>query len=211
MKLLYLLFLFVFNSYTQVDHLKDATKEFKKKLQNLASYYEQGDYEKELQAICKSSLSNLYNPDNNSVIIFDIDETALTDYYFFKSQNFDWTIEDAFQFRKSSTSAAIKPVFDFYTAVRNLGFKVIFITSRRSTLQEATEKNLQKEGYTDYEQLILLPIELFNAGVKHEEWKAEKRAELAQKYNIVASISDSDKDFEGGNTGFKIKLPNYLY
>ena len=30
-------------------------------------------------------------------------------------------------------------------------------------------------------------------------------------YSIVATVGDQWSDFEGGHTGYKVKLPNYLY
>jgi len=181
--------------------------------EKLISYYEFDQYNTEVENICKEGLLNILKLEkkDNSAIVFDIDETILTDYPFFKEKNFEWTIEDAFEFRKKGISQVIKPVFEFYKELIKLGFKIIFLTSRRDSLNEITIKNLTDFGINQYSELILLPIDLFNASIKHHEWKAKVRQELSNKYNIAASISDSKKDFEGGNTGYCIKLPNYLY
>jgi hypothetical protein len=44
------------------------------------------------------------------------------------------------------------------------------------------------------------------------EFKSAKRKELTLNgYNIIANIGDQSSDLYGGNSGYKIKLPNYLY
>ena len=206
--------------------LKDAKKQFAHQPAKLQAaklavqdYYEPAkkidysQYEQEVRDVCQNALDTHFKKHmitEQSAIIFDIDETALSDYPFFKAQSFEWSIEDAYQFRFTKESVAIRPVQEFYNELKKLGFKLIFLTSRRDTLYQATCQNLAQEGYV-FDELILLPIELFNQHVPHGAWKAEERKKLAQKYDIVGSVGDSLSDFEGDYCGIKVKLPNYLY
>ena len=44
------------------------------------------------------------------------------------------------------------------------------------------------------------------------QYKLEQRRELEEQgYSIVATIGDQWSDFDGGHSGYVVKLPNYLY
>lgn len=203
--------------------LKDAKKQFAdqpEKLQaakdSIRNYYEpvgqaqESVYEQEVRVICQKALEDFkkHTVTEKSAVVFDIDETLLSDYPFFKERSFDWSIEDAYQFRYKKESAVIRPVQEFYTALKALGYKMILLTSRRDLLYQATHENLVKADYV-WDELILLPMELFNKHVSHGAWKADIRKALP--YNIIGSVGDSLSDFEGDCCGIKVKLPNYLY
>lgn len=206
--------------------LKDAKKQFADqpaKLQaakdDILNYYEpvgqakDSQYEQDVRLICQNALAQdfkTHTVTEKSAVIFDIDETALSDYPFFKECSFEWSIEDAYHFRLKKESVIIRPVQELCNELKSLGYKLIFLTSRRDTLLDATKENLASQGYV-FDELILLPIELFNQHVSHGAWKAEERKKLAQKYDIVGSVGDSLSDFEGDYCGIKVKLPNYLY
>lgn len=192
------------------DKLRDAQ-------QRIAKYHESvdgslSDYEKELQVICQNALPHFMSQKAapTSAVIFDVDETILSNYQVAQERNFSWTIDDAFEFRLKSTCAALRPVRDFYHALKSHGFKMIILTSRRDSLYAATQKNLTEQGFV-YDELILLPMDLFEQGISHGEWKTSVRKSLSEKYNIVGCVGDSDSDFKGGYTGYEVRLPNYLY
>jgi len=206
--------------------LKDAKKQFannSEQLKNIKTkiqtYYEAQDqnkesvYEKEVRTICQTALDKHFKTHKvteKSAIIFDIDETVLSDYPFFKEKNFEWTADEAFLFRFKKVCTPIRPVRDFFNELKKLGYKLIFLTSRRDTLYQATTENLANTEYV-YDELILLPIKLFEQHVSHGAWKFEVRKELSKKYDIIGSVGDSQSDFEGGCCGVMVKLPNYLY
>ncbi len=204
-------------------HLTSIKKEYgkdqnleklKHNKQRLIKYYESGEFEEEVERICQNALVQLASiaKTENSAVIFDVDETCLSHYPLCKEKDFVWSLDnDIIPYRQKAICPAIKPVLKFFQSIKKANYKIIFITSRRDLTYEATLKNLVKEGFINFDELILLPMSLFQKGIKHELWKAEVRKELAKKYTIDASISDSQKDFEGGNTGYCIKIPNYLY
>lgn len=210
----------------KIKNLKDIRKEFKNEPEKLnfyinlvKEYYDSGAYEKEVTKICNKSkkyFNNLLIQNSvkeNDTIIFDVDETALSSYELYRSKNLIWgKYSDTDTYRQQAKCKAIKPILDLYNFLKNQGYKIIFITTRKADLYNGTYENLIKEGYTGFETLILLPIEVAaNKNIKHEDWKIRARKVLSAKYNIIALISDSEKDFIGGYTGHKIKLPNYLY
>jgi len=206
--------------------LKDAKKQFAKspeQLKNIKNtiqaYYEaqkpnqESVYEKEVRTICQTALEKHFKTHKvtaKSAIVFDIDETVLSDYQLFKQKNFEWTTDDYCDFRLKKACTPILPTRDFFLELKKLRYKIIFLTSRRDTHLQATQENLAAYGYT-YDELFLLPTELLEQHVSHAAWKLQIRQELSKKYDIVGSISDSLSDFEGGYCGVMVKLPNYLY
>lgn len=184
----------------------------------LRSYYEpitpdaDSAYDLEVKNICNQALEQLQAcpVTERSAVVFDIDETLMTDYDYFKSRDFDWLIDDAYEFRLKGESRVIKPMQEFYNSIKNLGHKVILLTARRDLLYDITCKNLAQEGYT-YDELFLLPMDLFNQHVSHGQWKHTVRQELSKKYDLIGCVGDSLSDFEGDCCGIKVKLPNYLY
>ncbi|MDR3646339.1 MAG: HAD family acid phosphatase [Candidatus Babeliales bacterium] len=189
-------------NYTNFEHHKQKVKD----------YYEH-QYHNDLQEICQNALLyflSIKRPEN-AVIIFDVDDTVMSHYHFYKEKNFEWTVKEIHARHHQLQSKAIKPILEFYIQLIKNKFKIIFITARRSCLKKATYQNLIQEGYTNFEDLILFPIELRDKGVKAPVWKANTREEVSKKYNIIGSFSDLQEDFEGGHTGKCFKLPNYLY
>ena len=74
---------------------------------------------------------------------------------------------------------------------------------------DATQKNLLLYGYNNFDTLICKPGDI---NTKTGEFKARVRNELSLKgLEIIISVGDQESDFEGGNTGLKVKIPNYLY
>lgn len=51
----------------------------------------------------------------------------------------------------------------------------------------------------------------FDPTIKTADWKFQVRKELTRKYSIVGCVGDRNADFEGGYTGYRVQLPNYLY
>jgi predicted secreted acid phosphatase len=201
---------------------KDADS-YQSGIQRLIQYYENGEYINEVKKICADALMVFKDLNNieNSAIVFDIDETAMTEYFFYKGKNFDWDRSQMFEIRQKGESKAIPGVLNLYKELKILGYKIIFITARRESLNKITRDNLFAVGYEDAvvkdgDYVICLPNDLHGKKDLDDKpldikWKAAMRRVFSEKYNIVGSISDSEKDFEGGFAGHRVKLPNFLY
>ena len=180
----------------------------KKEVQN---YYESGRYSNDLKEIIANAENEISNVklNKNSVVVFDVDETALSNYTAVTKVHFgyvesmwnDWINE-----AKAPATPEVKALYDFLIT-KNI--TVIFITGRDISQYEATYKNLRNAGYTKFDTLILKNN---TAHITTGKYKSIKREELTDKgYDIIASVGDQESDFEGKDTGIKIKLPNYLY
>lgn len=195
----------------QFTQNKDQKKEETSK-QRLRDYYTSGKYEKEVQAVCNNAKDyfskQIINP--NSVIIFDVDDTAL--YNWHPAGDFIWSQPPFSQNWQQKIKPAIKPVLELFNQLRAQGYKIIFLTSRSDNDYENTKHELKSAGYTNFEKLILMPTKLaFDRNIKTADWKLSVRKELAQTYDIVGCVGDRVADFEGGYAGYEVKIPNYVY
>jgi len=176
------------------------------------NYYESGLYDYECSKIIDDAIKhiNKINTNEHSVVIFDIDETALSNYEHTKSIGFGYVVELWNNWIKEGKAKAIKETKRFYDFLISKNIRVIFISGRYEELREATIKNLIEQGYTKFDTVITRTKEEHD--IPAAEFKAKKREELVKKgYEIIANIGDQWSDLVGGNSGYKIKLPNYLY
>lgn len=178
----------------------------------VVSYYESGEYEKEMAAIindAKEKFSKIEVQDN-SAVVFDLDETALDNYEAIKKIGFGYEPKWWDEWVQQGTAPANKKVKELYNFLIQMGFKVIFISGKKETQYDATIKNLVLVGYNEFDTLIVRPKESHKT--KAAEFKSQKRKELAEKgYTIIGCVGDQVSDCVGENCGIIVKLPNYLY
>ena len=192
-------------SSNQIVNLRTA----KDKVKN---YYESGKYDEEMNKIVKDAEEKFDNIalKKNSVVIFDVDDTAINNYGLSKMMDFGYVYELNKKWNKELKAPAIKQTQDLYNYLIKKGFKIIFLTGRNSNEYEVTYKNLIKDGYAGFDTLITQREDEQN--LTASEFKSKKRTELTNEgYNIVGTVGDQWTDLEGPYTGIKIKLPNYLY
>lgn len=176
------------------------------------NYYESGKYDEEMNKIVKDAEEKFDNIalKKNSVVIFDVDDTAINNYGLSKMMDFGYVYELNKKWNKELKAPAIKQTQDLYNFLIKKGFKIIFLTGRNSNEYEVTYKNLIKDGYAGFDTLITQREDEQN--LTASEFKSKKRTELTNEgYNIVGTVGDQWTDLEGPYTGIKIKLPNYLY
>ncbi|MBE0539351.1 MAG: HAD family acid phosphatase, partial [Ignavibacterium sp.] len=190
------------NQLVNLSTAKDAVKD----------YYESGKYDAEMNNVIKEAKEKFdkVKVKNNSVVIFDVDETALNNYGLAKQMGFGYVYDLNKKWNEELKAPAIKQTQELYFYLLNKGFKVIFITGRNFNEYDVTYKNLIQTGYTVFDTLITQRED--EQTLKTQSFKSKKRAELTnQGYEIVGNVGDQWTDLNGGNSGIKIKLPNYLY
>ncbi len=178
----------------------------------VTNYYESGQYEKEMTEIindAKDKFSKM-QPEPNSVVIFDIDETALDNYEAIKQFGFGYEPKYWNEWLEKSEAPAITQVKEFYDFLLQQGFKIIFITGKKDYQYNATFKNMKSVGYKEFDTIITRSKDEYK--IKSALFKSQKRKELAEKgYYIIGCVGDQDSDCVGENCGIIVKLPNYLY
>jgi acid phosphatase len=203
--LLFLVFAFVSCSPNQLVNLRTAKDVVK-------DYYESGKFNEELRDVINDAKEKFDKIEikNNSVVIFDVDETALNNYGLAKQMDFGYVYDLNKKWNEELKAPAIKETQDLYFHLLNKGFKTIFLTARNSNEYDVTYKNLIQEGYSGFDTLITQSKE--DQNLKSQEFKSKVRTELTnQGYEIVGTVGDQWTDLNGPYSGIQIKLPNYLY
>lgn len=175
-------------------------------------HYEQGGYAQELEQIVQEVQARFSAPAAHAkqVIIFDIDEVALSAYPWYKERDFgmtrDWLFH-CWRFKTFPATPAIKALYDYF---RNLGYAIVFLTARYYEFYEPTRNNLIAEGYTTFDHLITRSLE--QATMPIGAFKELARSQLVEKgYEIVCCIDDNIAGLQGKHVGHPVKIPNYLY
>ena len=175
-------------------------------------YYESGKYGDELNEVIKNAREQFQEVKfkENSVIIFDVDETVLNNYGLAELMGFGYVYEMNKKWNKELKAPAIPQVKELYDFLIEKGAGIVFLTGRNIPEYEATYKNLKQEGYEVFDTLITQR--------KHEyelsalEFKSSKRKEITEKgYEIIGTVGDQWNDLNGEYHGIQIKIPNYLY
>ena len=175
-------------------------------------YYESGKYNEEMNEVIKDAKEKFDKIEikENSVVIFDVDETALNNYGLAKQMDFGYVYDLNKKWNEELKAPAIKETQDLYFYLLNKGFKIIFLTARNSSEYDVTYKNLIQEGYSGFDTLITQSKE--EQKLKSQEFKSKVRTELTNKgYEIAGTVGDQWTDLNGSYSGIQIKLPNYLY
>jgi acid phosphatase len=175
-------------------------------------YYESGGYDRELDEVIADAKQKFSKVEikENSVVIFDVDDTVLNNYGLAKQMDFGYVYDLNKKWNEELKAPAIKQTQDLYFYLLNRGFKIIFLTGRNSYEYDVTYRNLIREGYSGFDTLITQSKE--DQNLKSQEFKTKVRTELTSKgYKIVGTVGDQWTDLNGPYSGIQIKIPNYLY
>jgi acid phosphatase len=179
--------------------------------QRVQEYYESGKFDQEVNQVIENAKAQFAKVHfkQNSVVIFDVDETALNNYGFAKTMGFGYVYDLHKKWTSDAQAPAMSQVKALYDDLLARGAKIVFLTGRASSEYDATAKNLKSAGYTTYEALMTRP-----SGEKKSalEFKSASRVTLTAKgYEIMGTVGDQMSDLEGPYHGIQIKIPNYLY
>ena len=203
--LLFLIFAFISCSSNQLVNLRTAKDIVK-------DYYESGKFNEEMREVINDAKEKFdkIKVKSNSVVIFDVDETALNNYGLAKQMDFGYVYDLNKKWNEELKAPAIKETQELVSYLHNRGFKIIFLTGRNSNEYDVTYKNLIQAGYSGFDTLITQSKE--DQNLKAQEYKSKVRTELTAKgYNIIGTVGDQWTDLNGPYSGIQIKLPNYLY
>ncbi len=185
-------------------------------------YHDSGEYQHDLADVAAQAIAWIGNQAPTTprpAVVFDIDETALSNWEVIKANDFGRFISgpcnlpDACAWRAwdmTAQSTVIQPTLDTYNMAKSLGAAVYFISDRDEGQRAATEQNLQSAGYTGYTGLFLAPVGAQYASAA--DFKAPQRAAIeADGYTIVANIGDQPSDLAGGHAEQTFLLPDPFY
>jgi len=180
--------------------------------EEVKEYYQSDKFEEELNIVIEEAKKKFdeVNYNDNSVVIFDVDETALDNYGLAEQMGFGYVYEMNKEWNAEMKAPAIKQVKELYDFILSKGAKIIFLTGRNFPEYKVTYQNLKNAGYLVFDTLI---TQMDNERkMKSKDFKTSKRIWLTEKgYEIIGSVGDQWSDLEGEYHGIQIKIPNYLY
>nr|ACG43863.1 acid phosphatase 1 precursor [Zea mays] len=152
--------------------------------------------------------------DGRDAWVFDVDETLLSNLPYYAEHGYGAELFDHHKFDEwveRGEAAAIPSSLKLYNEVRGLGFKTFLLTGRSEAHRGVTVENLNKQGFHDWEKLILRA-----AGDREKTatvYKSEKRDEMEQEgYRILGNSGDQWSDLLGSSMSARsFKLPNPMY
>jgi predicted secreted acid phosphatase len=166
----------------------------------LRVYHDSGEYDREVASVVEQAKAYLdkrlvgTSPEQRAkmAIVYDIDETALSNYQDIVGNDFGGPLPYVIV-RQKLSAIPIKPTLALYQYAQSKGIAQFFITGRREDLRPYTIKNLQKAGYSNWKDLHL---EALGSHYKSAaDFKAPRREELEkQGYDILFSIGDQCSD-----------------
>lgn len=186
----------------------------------IEEYYDSGQVKRDQESIAKAARQWIYSwvddkcggsPKScDATVVFDIDETLLSNYDYYKSTGFTFTQDGWNAFTESCGTTAIGPTRDLYRKLVRDGFAVVLLTGRSDSERSATAECLRKRGIKDWHELILRTQA--EASLSADVYKSQNRADLqAEGHRIVASIGDQVSDMSKGRLKAGFLLPNLMY
>jgi predicted secreted acid phosphatase len=141
-------------------------------------------------------------------IVFDIDETSLSNYTAIEADNFTFGPNSQAE-ATNEIGTAIQPTLDLFDLAKKKHIAIFLITGRRENTRAHTTSNLTREGFTGYKELILKPDASTATTVDYKS--GARKAIEQQGYRIVANVGDQYSDLAGGHAQVAFKLPNPFY
>ncbi|XP_039786242.1 acid phosphatase 1-like isoform X2 [Panicum virgatum] len=153
------------------------------------------------------------DPDGLDAWVFDIDDTCLSNLPYYEIKQFGAYDPSAFKAWASKEACpGIPPVLWLFTALLDKGFKVFLLSGRdEETLGPCTAGNLEAEGFSGYERLIMRTPEY--RGQSSSVFKSAMRKQLVDEgYRIRGNVGDQWSDLQGDCAGDRVfKIPNPMY
>jgi acid phosphatase len=179
-------------------------------------YHDSGEYDFDQEAVAQRArdyLDTRINQNKNNqklAIVFDIDETALSNYQHMLKLNFGMIPQLVVEDIEKAEDPAIEATMKLYEYAKEKGIAIFLITGRYEKLRGATQKNLRSVGYAEWDGLYLKPNDYAKKSVI--PYKSSTRKMIQEKgYTIVVNIGDQFSDLAGGYAERVFKLPNPYY
>jgi predicted secreted acid phosphatase len=181
-------------------------------VKRLVIYHDSGEYDREIRVVtdeARQYLEQRVRPGERLAAVFDIDETALSNWATISDCGFCSYPTQLRIYPRPPIDPAIAPVLKLYNDAKRLGVTVFFITGRPDDQRRITEVNLIAEGYCDWKCLFMQ----VTGHVEHvSEFKEHARQQIAHMgYHIVLNIGDQASDLVGCCAERSFKLPNPFY
>ncbi len=189
--------------------------------QRLRRYHDTGAYSRDLTREVKLAerylLQRLKENKTSAhpkklAIVFDIDETALSNYSKMEHLDFGGTLNQERHLYKDGKDPVIKPTLNLFKLAKQNQVAVFFVTGRPEMDRVLTVQNLHLAGYQNWDGLILENNRYHKSYQSAIPFKSQARKKIIdQGYDIVLSMGDQASDLQGGYADQTFQLPNPFY
>jgi acid phosphatase len=182
--------------------------------ENMRAYHKSGQYAREIDTIAGQAQAYLEKNlprcrDKKPAMVLDIDETVLSNYPHINEFDFGYIPKEWSAWILRGEAPALNGPRELFRYARQNEVSVFFITGRAEKERPATLKNLAREGFEGWQELVMKGDDDHTpTGV----FKAEQRRRLTEAgYTILVNMGDQASDLEGGYAEAVFKLPNPMY
>mmetsp|Transcript_3207 Transcript_3207/g.5843 ORF Transcript_3207/g.5843 Transcript_3207/m.5843 type:complete len:330 (-) Transcript_3207:202-1191(-) len=197
----------------------------------IRAYLTEGQYETDVESVAEDALDvlkGLSSPNATYLLVFDIDETVLSNMAEFEHMRYGKKPYDAeweHQWQRNASAPALEPMLRLYKSAFEMGLSVTFVTGRSETARNATEFNLKHSGFGEQcsvgrprlegNEPCYVQLDLRENGDKRPAsvYKPERRGRLQEAgYTLLGNFGDQWSDLVGEfNAQANFKLPNPMY
>lgn len=149
-------------------------------------------------------------PVDRLAVVFDIDETVLSNWGYLTSVGFDLNPKTFQAWVQKHNDPALAPMRTVFREARAAGVPVFFITGRHEPLRAFTVRQLKAAGYDNWAGLYLAPADYDQPSIVPFKSGIRRKLE-AEGWTIVLNVGDQWSDLEGGHAIHRVKLPNPFY
>lgn len=182
-------------------------------------YHDSGEYDYDQEVVAERARDyleariaqhNRSEGEEKMAVVFDIDETALSNYKHLIQLNFGMIPQLFLETIEESDDPAVQATLKLYQYAVKQGISIFFITGRAEKLRSVTEENLKSVGYAEWNTLFMKPNDYDEVSVI--PYKSSMRKKIEEMgYTIVLNIGDQFSDLAGGYAERVFKLPNPYY
>jgi acid phosphatase len=159
----------------------------------------------------KRAAHRITQSDQKLAMVFDIDETTLSNYEEMVKSGFAYDSKVFNAWVQAAAAPAIPATIRIYSEAQKRDVAIFFITGRPEDQRAATEQNLHSQGFDNWKQLVLRSPS--QKSLTALEYKSAARAEIAsQGYKIVLNVGDQWSDLRGKpQAEYSVKYPDPYY
>ncbi len=179
------------------------------------AYVNSGDYAREIARVALEANKHLAKrgpklaeAGKKLAVVFDIDETTLTNYPHILDNDFGYVPAIWDGWVAEGRAYAVIPVQTVYDTAVRMKLDVIFITGRKESDRAGTERNLRDVGYETWTRIYYKPAD--HQGTSRAYKGGIRRQLVEEGYVILANLGDQQSDL-GSFAERDFKLPNPFY
>jgi predicted secreted acid phosphatase len=179
------------------------------------AWHDSGDYDRAFARAARPAMRVLDHylrgeTPRNYAIVFDIDETLLSNWAYLRATGFDLQPATFAKFIATEHAVALAPTREIFAKAHAYRIPIFLVTGRSESMRAATRRDLEQAGYWGWSGLFMKPDTYRDGSVV--PFKSGVRKMLTEQgYDIILNLGDQKSDLAGGYARRRVKLPNPFY